>query len=252
LKIDFEKPPINEVSIGMHFAPVINLRAEHVGLFWNRVRADFPSAQQAPLVGGVVQIPPELLPIPRFWFIAKDDATLIQLQKNLFLFNWRLRAADYPRFENVFDAFRKHRSTFIQFLKTELNTTKIEQVKYELTYVNLFEDVPYWSGFEDTQRVIPSFAPIDSGLKNAKAKDFNYTTIFQLAEDLSLNLAIRNGLNNTTNRPVLALNLEATGTHARFEVEKADGWYPRAHAAISECFVAVTNRQIQKEYWIPK
>ena len=252
MKIDFEKPPINEVSIGMHFAPVITLRAEHVGLFWNRVREDFPSAQQTVPVGGIAQIPPEVLPMPRFWFISKDDATLIQLQKNLFSFNWRLRAADYPRFENVFEAFRKHRSTFIQFLKADLNTTKIEHVKYELTYVNLFEDVPYWSGFEDTQKVIPSFVPIDSGLENTKAKDFNYTTTFQLEEDLSLSLAIRNGLNNTTGRPVLALNLEATGWHPQFEAEKADGWYRRAHNAISQCFVGSTSRQIQEEYWMPK
>jgi len=190
--------------------------------------------------------------MPRFWFIAKDDATLIQIQKNAFLFNWRLREEDYPRFESVFEAFRKHRSTFIHFLKEDLNTAKIEQAKYQLNYVNLFEDVPYWSGLEDITKILPSFAFINPGLKGARLKDLNSTTIFQLEEDLSLSVATRNGLNNDTGKMVLILELEASGTHPRFEAEKADGWYLRAHAAISESFVALTDRQIQEQYWIPK
>jgi hypothetical protein len=110
--------------------------------------------------------------------------TLIQVQKNAFLFNWRLREEDYPRFESVFETFRTHRSTFIQFLKEDLNTAKIEQAKYQLTYVNLFEDVPYWSGLEDTPKIFPSFAFINPGLKDAKPRDLNSTTIFQVEDDL--------------------------------------------------------------------
>lgn len=84
MKIDFERPPINEVAIGMQFAPLINLRSEHVGVFWNRLRADFPTAQQVPPLGNIAQIPPEIFPMPRFWFVSKDDATLIQIQKGGF------------------------------------------------------------------------------------------------------------------------------------------------------------------------
>jgi uncharacterized protein (TIGR04255 family) len=252
MKIDFEKPPINEVSIGMQFTPLPNLRAEHIGLFWNRVRADFPNSQQTPPLGNVVHLPPEVFPIPRFWFIAKDDATLIQVQKSAFLFNWRLRGEAYPRFDSVFEAFRKHRSVFIQFLKEDLNTAKIEQAKHQLTYVNLFEDVPYWSGPEDTRKIVPSFAFINPGLKGAKPKDFNSVTIFQIENDLLLSVAARNAVNSSTGKIVLVLELEASGTHPRFEAEKADAWYHRAHIAISESFVALTDRQIQEEYWIRK
>jgi uncharacterized protein (TIGR04255 family) len=252
MKIDFEKPPINEVSIGMQFALLPNLRSEHIGLFWNRVRAAFPNSQQNIPLGALAQVPSETFPMPRFWFIGKDDATLIQVHRNAFLFNWRLRAEEYPRFERVFEAFRKHRSTFIQFLKEDLNTTKIEQAKYQLTYVNLFEGVPYWSGPEDTPKIVPSFAFVNPGLKSAKPKDFTSTTIFQVEDDLSLSVAARNGLNNVTGKMVLVLELEASGTHPRVEAEKADGWYQRAHTAISESFVALTDPQIQEQYWIPK
>jgi uncharacterized protein (TIGR04255 family) len=252
MKIDFEKPPINEVSIGMHFAPLSNLKAEQIGLFWSRIRPAFPNSQQTAPIGNVLHLPPEVFPMPRFWFIAKDDATLIQVQKSAFLFNWRLRGESYPRFDSVFDAFRKQRSTFLQFLREDLNTAKIEPAKLQLTYVNLFENVPYWSGPQDTPKIVPSFGFINPGSKVAKPKDFNSTTIFQIEDDLLLSVTVRNGLNNSTGKMVLVLELEASGTHPRFETEKADAWYHRAHIAISESFVALTDRQIQEEYWIRK
>jgi uncharacterized protein (TIGR04255 family) len=250
MKIDFEKPPINEMSIGMHFAPVVALRAESIGLFWSRIRAEFPTAQQSLPIGVPPTLPQEF-PMPRFWFVAKDDATLIQLQKNLFLFNWRLRTGDYPRFEKLFEAFRKYRTVFTQFLRTELNTTRIEQVRYQLEYNNLFESAPYWSGPTDTARVVPSFKPLEAGVEG-KLTGFNYTTTFQLAHDLSLNHSVRNGINNQTGKPVLVLRLEATGSYQQFEANAADGWYERAHTAISESFIASTSPQIQAEYWKPK
>jgi uncharacterized protein (TIGR04255 family) len=252
MKIDFEKPPINEVSIGMQFTPLPNFRSEHIGLFWNRLRGTFPNSQQNFPISHSALVPPEVFPMPRYWFIAKDDATLIQVHRNAFLFNWRLRAEEYPRFESVFEAFHKHRSTFIEFLKEDLNTGKIEQAKYQLSYVNLFENVPYWLGPDDTSKIVPSFAFVDPGLKGARSKDFNSTTVFQVEDDLLLSISARNGLNTTTGKMALILELEASGTYPRFEAEKADAWYQRAHAVISESFVTLTDRQIQEQYWIPK
>jgi len=252
MKIDFINPPINEVSIGMQFAPLPNFRSEHIGLFWDRIRTTFPNSQQNFPLGELAQIPPEIFPMPRYWFVAKDDATLIQIQRSAFLFNWRLRGQEYPRFERVFEAFRRHRSKFVQFLKEDLNTSKIEQVKYQLNYVNLFEGVPYWLAPEETPKIIPSFAFVNPGLQGAKPKDFNHTTIFQAEDDLLLNVVVRNALNNVSGKKVLVLEFEVSGTHPRFEVERADEWYQRAHTAITESFVALTDPNIQEQYWIPK
>ncbi len=52
----FEKPPINELVIATFFPPVPELRAEHVGLFWHTIRAEFPSSQQAPPLGDFAQL----------------------------------------------------------------------------------------------------------------------------------------------------------------------------------------------------
>lgn len=129
---------------------------------------------------------------------------------------------------------------------------RLEQVRYQLTYTNLFEQVPYWTTPEDTTKIIPSFGFIAAGLEGAKVRDFNSTTIFHIAEDLALSVGIRNGQNNMTARRVLVIELDATGAQPYFEANAANGWYERAHAAITKSFVELTDPSIQKQYWIPK
>lgn len=251
MKIDFERPPINEVSIGMQFAPLINFRSEHVGLFWSGLRADFPQTQQVPPIGNVAALG-DIFPIPRFWFISKDDATLVQIQKGGFWFNWRLRGEEYPRFENVFKSFQRYRNDFVRFLTENLLAARLDQVRYQLTYTNLFEQVPYWSNPDDTKKIVPAFNFLTPGIENAKVKDFNSVTISQISEDLSLGISVRNGTNNATKRPVFVIELDAFGSHPYFELNTADGWYDRAHSIIVESFVSLTNTEIQKKYWIAK
>lgn len=251
MKIDFERPPINEVSIGMQFAPLINFRSEHVGLFWSGLREDFPQVQQA-LPFGKVAPPIDIFPMPRFWFISKDDATLLQIQKGGFWFNWRLRGEEYPRFQKIFNSFRRYREEFVRFLTANLLAAKLDQVRYQLTYTNIFEQVPYWSEPDDTKKIVPGFNFIPSGIENAKVRDFNFTTISEISEDLSLSISIRNGTNNATKRAVFVIELDSFGSHQFFESSKADKWYGRAHSAIVNSFVSLTDSEIQNKYWIPR
>src|SRR5580704_19342195 len=104
MSIKFKNPPISELVIGVYFDREIpSLRSEHVGLFWGQVREDFPNIQQQPLVNAPVRQPfPQQIFIsseswmPRFWLEASDGSTLMQIQKNAFLFNWRKKETDYP------------------------------------------------------------------------------------------------------------------------------------------------------------
>ena len=48
------------------------------------------------------------------------------------------------------------------------------------------------------------------------------------------------------------VELDASGSYPHFEIEVADGWYDRAHAAIVEGFISLIDPDIQKKYWIPK
>jgi uncharacterized protein (TIGR04255 family) len=102
MTVKFRNPPINELVIGVYFTRDLQLlRAEHVGLFWSSIRSEFPTIQQQPIVvppfapSAVVTIefaaPGEMFPMPRFWIESTDGQTLLQIQRNAFLLNWRLK-----------------------------------------------------------------------------------------------------------------------------------------------------------------
>lgn len=132
MTVKFRNPPINELVIGVYFARDLHpLRAEHIGLFWSNIRPEFPTIQQQPPVappispGAGVTIefgaPGEMFPMPRFWIELSDGQTLLQIQRNAFLLNWRKKDAGYPHFEVVKKSFDQNFARFVQFLESEFS-----------------------------------------------------------------------------------------------------------------------------------
>ena len=92
----YDNPPLSELVFGSYFEqPLHALRAELVGLFWAQIRDKFPTIRQQPEIslpitaGLQLQLgfTDEQYPMARYWLISEDDTTLIQIQKNAFLFN---------------------------------------------------------------------------------------------------------------------------------------------------------------------
>lgn len=120
---DYESPPVIESSIGIQFDGLANYHSLDAGSFWNRIKDDFPLIQEmAPLEPAFETFGPsngtfrqpqlQILPAaiqPRFCFISKSGAELVQLQKDRLFFNWRKNesAARYPRYPHVKDRLRE-------------------------------------------------------------------------------------------------------------------------------------------------
>ena len=47
-RITFQSPPINELVIGIRFPPVLELKAQHIGIYWQSIRDRFPECVQQP------------------------------------------------------------------------------------------------------------------------------------------------------------------------------------------------------------
>src|ERR1700760_930942 len=108
-KTTFERQPIAEVSFGVAFLPLKELRTSHFGLFWSRLQSEFPQTVDAvPIgdfggdMGGMVSVP-GWFPLPRVQFIHRNREQLVQLQPNRFYFNWRRLQpiTAYPRFASL-------------------------------------------------------------------------------------------------------------------------------------------------------
>jgi uncharacterized protein (TIGR04255 family) len=160
---EYERPPIEEVAIGVQFEPLAKMRAAHFGGFWLKIRDRYPnSEEQLPLDP---QIEQEAPPVPAFairtgliplrcWFLDSTGNELIQLQRDRFLRNWRQIRGDepYPRYSHLIERFKREWTGFLKFLDEEsLGPPKVNQC--ELTYINHLEPGAGWKDYSELAKV---------------------------------------------------------------------------------------------------
>ncbi|MCY3826204.1 MAG: TIGR04255 family protein [Candidatus Dadabacteria bacterium] len=257
MTIKFQNPPINELIITTYFNPPIsNLRNEHIGIFWSRIKEDFPeSSQQIPIGGaeGIVDVNNEISPMPRYWFISKDKINLLQVQKNALMLNWRRKETDYPRFNACLKpAFDKYFSMFSEFVRNHTDTPELTIDLCQLTYINVIKSCAFWSGPQDTQHVIPSFSFPSSRITSFPPA-FNCSYMFDLLPDLQLVVRVRNNVVTSAEsgeaEPVLIMEIQANGRLGKAGKLETDPWFDHAHELINKCFLEITNPEIQRQYW---
>jgi uncharacterized protein (TIGR04255 family) len=262
MQLKFKNPPINELIVGVYFgSEVATLRAEHIGVFWSSIRNEFPKIQQQPVLAvpapGVLarlfelSVTTELFPMPRYWLEASDDAYLMQIQKDAFIFNWRKRGTAYPHFDSVKAAFDRNFSRYTDFLNAEFKISTMPISVAELTYVNLIERCEYWNDISDTDYVLPWFQlatgnPEENGVSNIS---FNQVVVEHHAPDLTVRTTVRNALQGAT--PCLIFELRCSGNQSDPSKSATDAWYDRAHELIGKCFLRMTSSDVQQKYWQP-
>ncbi len=256
MAVKFENPPLNEVAISKFFAPqTLNFRSEHFGLFWSTVQDEFPIAQQQPPIGSafLTDQPDEIFPMPRYWLTSQDSTNLIQIQSNAFILNWKKADKEYPHFyEKIKPSFDRYFELFQNFVAKECDAEPLLD-HCELNYTNVIEAGDFWNSPEDTQIVVPSFAPLLQGDDRFSNPSFNCSYGFDLDTDLKLNVSIRNAMSGKKQEiNVLVFDIRAVSPSGTVEHEKSNDWFDRAHDTIIECFVKMTNPTIQREHWHPK
>ena len=260
MPINFENPPINEVIVATYFDPPLDeLRSEHIGLFWQEIRDQFPVVQQqlptgnaqVTLVSGPNLEGGEIFPLPRYWFVAEDEVTLLQVQKDAFMLNWRSRDKEYPGFAaGIKPAFDRYFGVYSDFIKAEISSLEPSIGSCELTYVNTIQQSEYWSGLQETKRVIPSFSVLDPRLPGADQNGFHCNYVYSVTEDIRLQIGLRNGfLTQQPEVPVLIFEIKTTGRPDPASKSRADAWFERAHKIITDCFLGLTNDEIQTGFW---
>lgn len=253
--IAFENPPVNEVVVSTYFDPPLSdFRNEHVGLFWGKIKGEFPEvSQQIP-----VRFAPEVIdnefPMPRYWFISQNGINLIQIQQNAFMFNWRRRDEEkYPRFHRTIKpTFDKYFGIFSEFVRTQISDVDHTIDRCELAYINTVESFDFWKGLQNSTYVIPSFSILNPGISDAEAQGFNCNYIYTVETNLQINIGIR-AVTNTQQpgSPVLIFEIRAVGSFGGVSKPATDDWFVRAHEAIKSCFVGMTSPEIQNRYWKP-
>ncbi len=258
MPIAFENPPINEVAIAAYFNPHLNdFRSEHVGLFWEKIKREFPVVRQQPplvppLAPATDAVSNEMFPMPRYWFVSEDDTYVIQVEKSAFILNWRRRKSQkYPRFHrDIKPTFDRYYGLFDEFVRTEVNLPRPSIGMCELTYVNTIERCQFWDGPDDTARIIPAFSTPLRDADVAMPSEFNCQYGYRIEADLGVGIAIRSGpATEKPDNPMLVFEIKVGGPLELAAKSVADKWFERAHDHIIDSFVRITDSNIQREHW---
>lgn len=240
--------------MGIRFKPIDGLTLAHLGLFWASVKDDFGKSEEAsPLMDSLdeASLRSGVL-YPRLWLIQNDDQYLIQLQPNIFFFNWRRQQDDqnYPSFSTITPLFHKYLGLYIKFL-ADLDLPPPEAVSCDLTYVNMIPDEKdgepnygfsnlfpdlVWRNNEDR------FLPVPKAL--------SWQTTFDFLEDVGeLTAKIQSAKRKSDGQPLLRFELTARNRDSRLPLDEIDGWFEIAHRMIVMSFADLTSSEAQTQVW---
>ena len=250
--VKYQNPPINEIVCGIRFDPIKQLQSGHLGILWQKFRSDFPRTEDHNLVGPVSEEElgtPDKMPLPRVWFVHRNENELIQVQRNRFLHNWRkIQPNDeYPGYEKVVENFENYLSHFQEFLLEE-NLGSLVAREYELTYIDFIPREQGWENPKDLAKVFPNLL---SGTKQSILLDnvigINWQTILGLPKGLGqLVLLIRNAQRRSDNQQLLQIEFKALSSGSYKPIR---GWFNTAHNAITQLFSTLVSDEIQEKFW---
>lgn len=262
-RIKFKNPPINELVIAMYHLPVTEMRAQHIGLYWQRIRDRYPvCVQQPPIAANNTQeelaltmqnLEGEVYPLPRFWFSKADHPTLIQVQRNAFILNWRKGSnSTYPHYEEVEKNFWNEFTEYVSFIQETLGT-KLDVVnKCELTYIDIIEKNDLFSSLAELKNILPLVASqCDMHSDRSEFVGINSAATYRINENLLIEITTKLGRRVDTKDMVAMLEMRAHGTPNDLSIEGARSWYQTAHDAIYKTFLNITSERAQQEVWQP-
>lgn len=254
MNVKYKNPPINELVMGIYFKePILKFRSEHVGIYWSKIKDEFPKSSQKMMIGGVdIQSTDEIFPMPRFWFMTDDDVYLIQVQRNAFIFNWRRQNEEYPHYDPLKKKFDEHFAKFEKFCQEHFGVSQIGIERCELIYINIVSDEEYFSSLADTKNVIPSFKPLSFGTDENNLRNFNLSYVYSYDENMTLAVSLQTRRHKKTDKDTLYFDLKSSGALSQSTKSEADSWFDRAHDAIGDAFNSLTNPDVQHQHWQPR
>ncbi|WP_167376062.1 TIGR04255 family protein [Methylobacterium tarhaniae] len=260
----FGKPPVTEVVCGIYFENLDALQVPLVGRLWERLKHDFPRAETKPTLPPTISAsgPSDMFiqlqfgaaepsPFPRIWFVSEDDSSLVQLQRDRLIINWRRRDADarYPSYDIISTKLREVVDIFSDFTKEE-NIGTLITIGLEIGYVNTLLYGHELAGPEDVGTVIPMLAWRPKGeAPRFPVTGLGWNADLGLPGGGSLSVTL-----NTTHRPsdgrgVARLDLLARKFSPNLATSAIWEWFDLAHEAIVTTFADITDAGVQHEVW---
>lgn len=255
---DFTDPPLDEVVIGVQFAPVPGYASVHSMKVWDLFKAEFPKVQELPVLepqfetfGGMnAQAGPRIqvgaFPVgSRLWFLSDDENHLIQFQPDRFITNWRREpnTQPYPRFEGLAEAFETNVGKLAGHFESDFDY-RVNINQAEISYINIipvdkFSDAGQWfelwnGGAFEVESLNSSFNEV---IKGADGKPF-----------ARLSHQIQSVLTADGKQRAFRLSLIFKGKPAGSDIGSAMAFLTTGRDAIVTRFSEITTTEAQRRW----
>jgi len=246
--------------LSLQFAPIPGFNIQHFGLFYERVRGDYPQFETHPTIANVtesvgptrperrLQFSVSDVPEIRCWYLDESGTTLIQLQRDRFVQNWRkvTGSETYPHYPALRESFEKEWQRFCDFLGEEkLERPKVNQC--EVTYVNNIEYDKGWSGYGELDKVVATLAtPKPKNRFLPDPERINMQVTYRLEQNAGrLYASIVPVIRNRDGEEVLQMTLTARGAPKSSSTEDVFAWLDLGRRWVVRGFADFTTEEMQ-------
>ena len=238
---------VSRVSMMVGFAePLDSLRSEHIGLFWNRVREEYPKVEQSlpyPRSFNASRLLSMMsqgqFPMSDFHFSSVDGRIGLLVQQDRLRVSWH-RDPDGPM---DFDGFfvptsRRACGLFEDFARDELNVAGISTGVCEVTFGGRF-DYPGASPECDLRiGLLGSCRPPDIGVPLSQPAESSFTYFYHLESGLHIQVdGDVEFFDVGPPRMEFGLNLEGSQRLDQAGMSEVGGWLESAYESILNCYL---------------
>lgn len=264
----FNRPPVIETVIGIHFRPLATFTSAHQGLLWARFfRSRFPNLEERPPVKEVRELfgkeredPPMIRwevsdrpDAPRLWAASEKGQHgqhVVQIQKDAFFVNWLKTGGDvsycpYAERRQEFGQQLRHVEQFFQ----EESIGQLEPTTWNVTYINYID----YEGFHEVgpavARTVQGWVNqwSDSWLPNPDRLALNLT--FPMPDNAGrLNVDLKPAVVRSDGRHVLHLDLTARGQLRTKDIASALAGIDLGHEWIVRGFATLTRPEMHQAW----
>lgn len=261
----FDDPPVVETVLGLQFVPMKEFSIQHYGLFWAKIRGDYPKfLPQIPIAPAIEDFEgrttqrqkisisfTENLADIRGWYLDKSETRLIQVQSDRFLYNWKkvVGTEVYPQFDKIEPEFEKEWESFCSFLSQE-NLHLPELTQCEVTYVNHIEIKKGWESFGEFHKVFSPWSGKFSGsfLSNPEKITFNITFVIPNKKG-RLHISAIPAIRRKDGQEIIKVELTARGKPENSTIDGIKEWFNVGHEWIVRGFTDLTTPHMHETVW---
>lgn len=259
----FARPPVVEQAITLMFDPIESFSIGDIGLFWQRIYAEFPECIAQERLGQALEMLGQPLPFrleltqgvetPRALFRNSQKGELAQVQSDRFSFNWmQVEGAEYPRHDATMARFWGLFEKFCAHL-VERGLAPPKLIQCELINVNIVPLVEFGGTFERALSAFKVSIPTISSVDNLPSEGARFNTHHLFLDDQGapigrIHTDLHSVQNLSSQQEAIRFDITARGALSPLDASRAKEFFGVARSAINATFLAYTSDDARRHW----